>query len=113
VLVVGGGDSAVEAAVGLGREGRNDVTLSYRREKLVRIKKKNEERIQELIAARKVRPRFGSEVLEIHPGSVLLRTGEETQEIRNDYVIVAAGGEPPFGLLRRIGVGFGSASPVS
>lgn len=113
VLVVGGGDSAVEAALGLARDGRNQVTLSYRREKLVRIKKKNEDRIQELIASRAVRPRFGSEVLEIRPESVLLRTGGDTQEIRNDYVFVAAGGEPPFGFLRRIGVRFGSAPTQS
>jgi thioredoxin reductase len=110
VLVVGGGDSAVEAALGLARDKRNQVTLSYRREKLVRIKKRNEDRIQELIAARAVTPRFGSEVVEIRPASVLLRTGPDTHEIRNDYVFVAAGGEPPFGLLRRMGVRFGSAS---
>src|SRR4029079_15550173 len=43
VLVVGGGDSAVEATVGLAREGDNEVTLSYRREQLVRVKRKNQD----------------------------------------------------------------------
>ena len=107
VLVVGGGDSAVEAALALGRGRRNQVTLSYRREKLVRIKKKNEERFGALLAQGAVRPMFESQVVEIRPGSVVLEAQARQVELRNDHVLVAAGGDPPFTLLKQIGVRFG------
>lgn len=107
ILIVGGGDSAVEAALGLARQRGNVVTLSYRREKLVRIKKKNEERIEELFRRGKVRSLFNSEVTEILKDCVRLRVGDKPMELPNDYVFVFAGGEPPFGFLRQIGVRFG------
>ncbi len=115
LLVVGGGDSALEAAIGLARQGDNDVTLSYRREKLVRVKKKNEDRFQELVAQRRLRPLFDSQVSEILPGCVLLSVGRESPralELRNDYVFVFAGGDPPFELVKRMGVRFGGPAPA-
>jgi thioredoxin reductase len=110
LLVVGGGDSAVEAAIGLARQRGNEVTLSYRREKLVRVKSKNEEGFRTLVAAGRLRPLFDSEVLEILPGRVRLAVGRPAPapcELRNDYVFVLAGGEPPFELVRSMGVRFG------
>ena len=107
LLVVGGGDNAAEAAIGLARQPHNRVTLSYRREKLVRIKKKNDERISELLARGRIEGLFNSEVEEILPGAVRLRTPSGMRTIPNDYVFVMAGGEPPFGLLRQMGVRFG------
>ena len=76
ILVVGGGDSAVEAVIGLPRQRGNSVTLSYRRDKLVRIKKKNEDRIRELMSKGRARALFGSEVTEVLPDRVRLRQGE-------------------------------------
>lgn len=107
VLVVGGGDSAVEAAVGLARQAGNEVTLSYRREKLVRVRKKNDERFSALLASGRVRTLFGSQVVEIAPERVRLELGGETIDLPNDDVFVFAGGEPPFELLRHAGVRFG------
>jgi thioredoxin reductase/ferredoxin len=107
LLVVGGGDSAVEAAIGLAQQPGNQVTLSYRREKLVRIKKKNEDRLAPLLASGRVQPVFGSQVLEIAPGRVRLKVGSEVREMPNDYVFVFAGGEPPFEFLKQCGVRFG------
>lgn len=107
LLIVGGGDSAVEAALGLARQPGNRVSLSYRREKLVRIKKKNENRIAELLASRRIEGLFGSEVEQIAPGSVRLRTPGGTREFANDFVFVFAGGDPPFELLRQMGIRFG------
>lgn len=113
ILVVGGGDSAVEAALGLARQRGNRVTLSYRREKLVRIKKKNESRIAELLANRRIEGAFGTDVEEIAPASVRLKTPGGARELSNDYVFVFAGGEPPFELLRQMGVRFGGdAAPA-
>ncbi|MCB0312065.1 MAG: NAD(P)-binding domain-containing protein, partial [Calditrichaeota bacterium] len=63
LLVVGGGDSAVEAAIGLARQKGNQVTISYRKHQFFRIKKKNEERIGRLIKERKIQPVFDSNVL--------------------------------------------------
>ena len=110
ILVVGGGDSAVEAALGLARQRGNEVTLSYRKERLVRIKQKNEERFNRLVGAGKVKLVFSSEVTEILPDAVRLRTPGGSVEIRNDYVFVFAGGDPPIGLLNRIGIRFGGGS---
>jgi thioredoxin reductase (NADPH) len=110
ILLVGGGDSAVEAAIGLSRQRGNQVGLSYRREKLVRIKKKNEERIASLLASGRVERLFATEVEEIREDSVRLRTSEGRRELPNDYVFVFAGGEPPFDLLRQIGIRFGGGT---
>jgi thioredoxin reductase/Pyruvate/2-oxoacid:ferredoxin oxidoreductase delta subunit len=107
VLVVGGGDSAVEAAIGLARQPDNEVTLSYRREKLVRIKKKNEDRFAPLVAEGRIKPIFSSRVVEVLPGTVRLEVGQAVHEIPNDFVFVFAGGEPPFAFLKHCGVRFG------
>jgi thioredoxin reductase/ferredoxin len=111
VLVVGGGDSAVEAAIGLAQQAGNEVTLSYRRDKLVRIKKKNEERLAPLLASGRVRPMFGSEVVDIAADTVTLRVAQELRTLANDFVFVFAGGEPPFAFLEACGVRFGGDAP--
>ncbi len=114
ILIVGGGDSAVEAAVGLARQKGNKVTISYRQAKFARVKKKNEDRINEIIAQKKARPIFFSNVLEIREKTALLRVGDnENLEIPNDYVFIFAGGEPPFKMLNEIGIVFGGeAKPI-
>jgi hypothetical protein len=54
-----------------------------------------------------VRPLFGSQVSEILARAVRLGVGDKTVELANDYVFVFAGGDPPFGFLRQVGVRFG------
>jgi thioredoxin reductase len=93
--------------IGLARQRGNSVALSYRRERLVRIKKKNEERLSELMSRGRAKALFGSEVQEILEDRVRLKMGERTVELPNDYVFVFAGGEPPFDFLRSMGVRFG------
>jgi thioredoxin reductase len=107
ILVVGGGDSAVEAALGLARQKGNRVTLSYRKDKLVRIKRKNEERITALFKEGRIKPLFGSEVVEIGEREVRLKVGDGEDRVPNDFVFVFAGGDPPFAFLKEIGVRFG------
>ena len=80
------------------------MTLSYRRDKLVRIKKKNEERLAPLLASGRMKPLFGSQVVEVTPERVRLKVGSEVHELENDYVFVFAGGEPPFEFLKQCGV---------
>lgn len=107
ILVVGGGDSAVEAAVGLARQKGNKVFISYRKAKFFRIKKKNEDRIMGMISKGKVIPIFNSHVKEIRVHSVVIQTEEEIKEIPNDYVFIFAGGLPPFEMLKKMGIRFG------
>jgi thioredoxin reductase len=107
ILVVGGGDSAIEAAMGLAHQAGNQVTLSYRKESFTRIKERNSQRIAECLRKGKLKVLFNSNPAEFKPGSVVLSVNEKLQEIPNDYVWIFAGGEPPNAFLKRIGVGFG------
>ena len=108
ILVVGGGDSAIEAAMGLGHQVGNQVTLSYRKEAFSRIKERNSQRIQESIRKGKVKVIFNSTPVEFKKDSVVLEVNGKPQEIPNDYVWIFAGGEPPTAFLKKIGVGFGA-----
>lgn len=107
MLVVGGGDSAVEAAIGLAKQPGNTVTISYRKSGFFRVKKKNDEAISRMMAAKKLTALFESEVKEIRPQSTILQTKAGLTEIPNDYVIVQIGGIPPFEMLREAGIVFG------
>lgn len=107
ILVVGGGDSAAEAVIGLSCQPGNVVTLSYRRDKLVRLKKKNQDSLDALLASGKVQPLFSSQPVEIGPDRVRLQVKDQEVELPNDWVFVFAGGVPPFDFLKKLGVRFG------
>jgi thioredoxin reductase (NADPH) len=107
ILVVGGGDSAVEAAMGLANQVGNKVTLSYRQDRFGRIKDRNSRRIEEFIAKGKLTVLFRSMPVEVKEGSVIIDVAGTVQEIPNDYVWVFAGGTPPNDFLKKIGIGFG------
>ncbi len=107
ILVVGGGDSAVEAAMGLGRQSGNEVILSYRKETFSRIKERNRQRIQECVSNGMVKVVFNSAPVEFKEHSVMLEVNGTVEEIPNDFVWIFAGGEPPTAFLKKIGVGFG------
>ena len=108
ILVIGGGDSAVEAAMGLASQKGNQVTLSYRSERFSRIKERNATRIQEFMKSGKVRVLYNSNPIEFKPESVILEFAGQQQEIPNDFVWIFAGGTPPTAFLKKVGVGFGS-----
>ncbi|MFN7923617.1 MAG: NAD(P)-binding domain-containing protein [Bryobacteraceae bacterium] len=108
ILVVGGGDSAIEAAMGLANQRGNQVTLSYRKESFSRLKERNARRIAEYIRDKKLTVAFQSNPVEIRPNSVVLEAAGERREIENDFVWVFAGGVPPADFLRKIGVDFGA-----
>lgn len=107
IFIVGGGDSAIEAATGLAMQKGNCVTLSYRQGSFNRVKERNLQRITECIRQGKVEVLFNSNVVEIKPNSVLLDHAGAQREIVNDFVWIFAGGTPPHEILRKIGVGFG------
>jgi thioredoxin reductase len=107
ILVVGGGDSAIEAAMGLAHQVGNRVTLSYRKEAFTRLKDRNEKRIQESMQKGKVDVFFNSMPVEFKQNSVILEVHGKSQEIPNDFVWIFAGGEPPTAFLKKIGVRVG------
>ena len=114
MLIVGGGDSAVEAAVGLAKQTDNEVALSYRKEKLFRIKKKNQDKIEALFDQGKVTPIFSSSLREVREDAVELELANgEIVERANDFVFVFAGGVPPFRFLSEMGVQFGGEEACS
>jgi len=107
ILVIGGGDSAVEAAMGLACQTGNQVTLSYRSERFSRIKERNTKRIEDFTRSNKMKVLFKSNPVEFKPESAILEVDGTQQEIPNDYVWIFAGGTPPNAFLKKIGVGFG------
>lgn len=107
MLVVGGGDSAIEAAIGLARQRGNTVSISYRKNKFFRIKKKNEDRIDKLIKSGDIYAYFNSQVKQIDEDSVILTTPAGDIDLPNNYVIVQAGGVPPYDMLKSFGITFG------
>jgi thioredoxin reductase (NADPH) len=115
ILVVGGGDSAVEAAMGLAHQTGNRVTLSYRRGEFSRLKDRNAKRIAEQMAGRKLDVLFNSGPVEFRPGSVVIDVAGEAREIPNDFVWIFAGGTSPSEFLKSAGIAFGgnaSDSPL-
>lgn len=110
ILVVGGGDSAVEAAIGLSEQSGNQVTLSYRKAAFNRIKARNELKLLSAIEARSLTVIYSSQVSSIATDHVLLEVEgldqRDTLRIDNDEVFIFAGGIPPFELLGASGVSF-------
>jgi thioredoxin reductase/Pyruvate/2-oxoacid:ferredoxin oxidoreductase delta subunit len=104
VLIVGGGDSALEAAIACVEERGTTVTLSYRSEAFSRVKQKNRELIQRAESARRLKVILSSNVLEIGDGTVILDQGGMKITLKNDAVIVCAGGILPTQLLKDVGV---------
>ena len=108
ILVVGGGDSAVEAAMGLAKQPGNQVTLSYRKECFSRIKERNVSRIEQCIRAGTITALFNSIPVEFKASAVVLEVNGQEQEIANDFVWIFAGGTPPNDFLKKIGVQLGT-----
>ena len=106
VLVVGGGDSALEAAITLAEETGTDVTLSYRSAAFSRVKQKNRAALDQLQQSGRLRVELESTVQSIEAEAVMLQTKRGPVKLRNDAVIVCAGGLLPTPLLQKIGVNF-------
>ena len=104
VLVVGGGDSALEAALACAEERGTTVTLSYRSEAFSRVKQKNRELVQRAESARRLKVILPSNVEEIGDANVTLDQGGKKISLKNDAVIVCAGGILPTPFLKDIGV---------
>jgi thioredoxin reductase (NADPH) len=104
VLVVGGGDSALEAALAVAEVKGTDVTLSYRSEAFSRVKPRNRQRLDAARDAGHIRVLLASTVKNITDDAVEIAHEGKTLELDNDAVIVCAGGELPTPFLKKIGV---------
>jgi thioredoxin reductase (NADPH) len=104
ILVVGGGDSAIEAALALSKASRNRVTLSYRGSLFNRARERNRRMIDEAEQQGRVQVIRESHLTRILPHCVQLVSGNKAFELPNQYVFVLIGGESPEGFLRKIGI---------
>jgi thioredoxin reductase len=104
VLVVGGGDSALEAAHSIAEQPGSTVTLSYRSPAFTRAKPKNRDKVAQLAEVGRLNVLMSSSVREIRRDSVVIDVDGESVILPNQAVIVCAGGILPTGFLKEVGI---------
>jgi thioredoxin reductase/NAD-dependent dihydropyrimidine dehydrogenase PreA subunit len=104
ILVVGGGDSAVEAALALSRSGRNRVTVAYRGEEFSRLRDRNREQFEAGEREGRLTVLRKTNLLGVRPEGVLLECDGKIKELPNQYVFVLIGGTSPEEFLQKTGV---------
>ena len=104
VMIVGGGDSALEAALSIADENGTEVSVSYRSDSFSRAKAKNRARIDQYASEDRIKLYLSSNVKEILTESVLLEHCGESVSLPNDAIIVNAGGILPTGFLKQTGI---------
>lgn len=110
VCVVGGGDSAVEAALALAEQEGSEVTLSYRKAAFLRVKGANEERLNKATARRAIRLALETNVVRIDEHHVdLVHANGALEQLANDEVFIMAGGIAPVEVLAKSGISFDPA----
>lgn len=103
VVVVGGGDSAIESALSLADQ--NQVILSYRGDAFGRLKPQNRENLEAAIKAGKLDVKLKSHLLKIENEQVMISTEQEPEvTLENDRVFIFAGGELPTQFLQKAGI---------
>ncbi|MBK8129775.1 MAG: NAD(P)-binding domain-containing protein [bacterium] len=106
ILVVGGGDSAIEAAVALSTQPGNTVHLSYRGDQIFRIKEGNRQRLDQAVESGKITMLLNSNVTSIEPAAVHIDQAGTKITIDNDQVFVLIGGVLPTEFLQSVGIEF-------
>jgi thioredoxin reductase (NADPH) len=103
ILVVGGGDSAIESALLLATQ--NKVTLSYRKDTFSRLKPKNRQKLDEAVSKKTLDLMLNSNVISIEADKVNLKVGDKDEiSLANDFVYIFAGGELPTDFLKSAGI---------
>jgi putative YpdA family bacillithiol system oxidoreductase len=104
VLVVGGGNSALEAAIELAEQPRTSVTLSYRGDSFWRCREANRTHLDSLVKKGRVTLALKTKVAEIRNDKVVLEENDQRREVGNDFVLACLGGELPLEFLQKAGV---------
>ena len=104
VLIVGGGDSALEAAVSIAESSSAEVAICHRGESFVRARPKNRDRLEKARRAGRLHIEYDTRVQRIEPQAVILEHKGKVRRMPNDAVIVAAGGVVPTDFLKHVGV---------
>ena len=104
VVVVGGGDSALEAACALSEVSGTEVTLSYRNDAFGRAKPKNRAAVEQAARDGRLTVQLGSKVVAIEKDTIEIETSTGSVVLENDAVIVCAGGILPTDFLKSIGI---------
>ncbi len=104
LLVVGGGDSALEAALSLADQSQTTVTLAYRGAAFSRAKAKNRQQIERAAETGQVTLYMNSTLSSISEHEVILQQNNQSNRLKNDAVIVCAGGVLPTAMLKASGI---------
>ncbi|MCW9013612.1 MAG: NAD(P)-binding domain-containing protein [Gammaproteobacteria bacterium] len=104
VLIVGGGDSALEAALSIAEQPGTEVTVSYRSGSFSRAKEKNRSKIQQASDCGQIKVLFNSNVSSIQKDDVTIKLEDSEITFANQAVVVSAGGILPTGFLKETGI---------
>jgi thioredoxin reductase len=104
VLVTGGGDSAVEAALAIAHEEGTEVAITYRGDVFARIKERNRQLLDKCAADGRIRVLLRSTVQEIRQKEVVLDVAGSALSLPNDYVLIMIGGTLPSEFLQKVGI---------
>lgn len=104
VMIVGGGDSALEAALAIADVEGSEVSLSYRSESFSRAKAKNRDLIEQYSNSGKIKLYLPSTLSETDETTVTMDYNGDQVTIPNDAIIINAGGILPTGFLKQIGI---------
>jgi len=104
VLVVGGGDSAIESVLGLANQPGTTVHLSHRGRDFAKARDRNRGRLQAAVEGGRVTVLLGSQVREVRPDRVVLEVAGETTILPNDDVVIRIGGDAPYTFLQQLGI---------
>jgi thioredoxin reductase len=104
VVVVGGGDSAIESALGIAAQPNSEVILSYRKGEFSRAKERNVEKLVEAESEGRLSVWRESEVKAVRPDEIDIEYGGDIHTIANDWLVIRIGGVAPYDFLREIGI---------
>lgn len=106
VIVIGGGDSAVEAALALADAGAK-VILSYRGRAFSRAAAKNKQTVEAYAAERRIKVKLQSQVVSFEENTVTIQMADGSQKrYPNEAGFVLIGSDPPVKWLEKMGIRF-------
>ncbi|EOQ97690.1 pyridine nucleotide-disulfide oxidoreductase [Leptospira wolbachii serovar Codice str. CDC] len=103
IVIVGGGDSAVEAAIACSSYA-NEVVLIHRGKEFPRAKEENRKTLEVKVQEGKIKLLMEAEVTEISEQNIFVKTILSSIKLKSDLVYVLIGTTPPISFLKKIGI---------